>query len=418
MARIASSTRLIFITLGLTYIATGIIGTLPSASLIRLASNVHVSLEVVGGIFTVSAFGFMLGAMLAGTLIRFAQPKYLLAVGLFLLATGSLATALTASFPVLLISQGFKGLGFGFIDISLNTIATTAFRETLSEKLNNIHGMYGLGALAGPLLLACGLQFFKSLPFAYFVGMIVALLTVVLILVQQIPDLPRAVQSGQQEKASGTRELRAVLGQGLLWMMVLQISIYACAEIGFGNWIVTAVSQSAHISLVLAAPVATAFFIGLTVGRLGGAQLLKRGWLTEARLLYTALLGGAVAGALVALFPAQPLVSYGASALVGCFYGPLFPSLMAITSRRFVHAIGPVSSVMMVGTGATSMVVPAAMGLLIPVIGINWVMAIPALCCAAVIVPMVLTNRSQRPIALAPLLTHGTRQGGEATPAR
>src|SRR6185312_11858282 len=249
MARVTSSTRLIFLTLSLTYIATGIIGTLPSASLIRLASNVHVSLEVIGGIFTVSAFGFMLGALLAGTLTRFVKPKYLLALGLFLLATGSLVTALTSSLPVLLISQGCRGIGFGFIDISLNTIATTAFRESLSEKLNTIHGMYGLGALAGPLLLAFGLQFFGSLPFAYVVGLCVAFFTIALILPQYVPDLPRTAQDEQQEKASSARELRAVLRQGLLWMMVLQISIYACAEVGFGNWIVTAVSKSAHISL-------------------------------------------------------------------------------------------------------------------------------------------------------------------------
>ncbi|HEX7736229.1 MAG TPA: MFS transporter [Ktedonobacteraceae bacterium] len=404
MVRTIYSPRLIFFTLGLTYIATGIIGTLPSASLIRLASNTHVSLEVAGGIFTVSAFGFLLGAVCAGTLTRFVKPRYLLAAGLFLLAGGSLITAMTDSFPVLLLSQGCKGLGFGFIDIALNTIATLAFQAALSEKLNTIHGMYGLGALIGPLILAFALQFFDNLPLAFIVGAVIASITIVLLLTQPVPDLPRQTPE-EREKTHGGRELAALLAQGLLWLMVLQIGIYACAEIGFGNWIVTAVSASAHISLALAAPVATAFFIGLTAGRLGGGQLLKRGWLSEARLLSIALLGGAACGTLVAIFPAQPLVSYGASALVGCFYGPLFPSIMAIASRRFVHVIGTVSTIMMIGTGATSMVVPAAMGLLIPVIGINWVMAIPTACCLLVLVPLALANRSQR----ATLLTSDAR---------
>lgn len=399
------STRLIFFTLGLTYIATGIISTLPGASLIRLASNTHVSLQEVGGIFTVSAFGFMLGAMLAGTFIRYMKPKYLLALGLFFLATGSLSTSLTDSFPVMLISQSIKGAGFGFIDISLNTIATLSFAESLSENLNNIHGMYGVGALVGPLILAFGLQFFDSLPLAYFVGAVGAAITIILILVQRVPDLPRA-EKNRQEKVASAKALRKVLGQGLLWLMVLQISIYASAEVGFGNWIVTAVSQSANISLALAAPVATAFFIGLTMGRLGGAQLLRRGWLSEARLLYTALLGGAIFGGIVAIFPAQPFIAYSASALVGCFYGPLFPSIMAITSRRFVHAIGPVSSVMMIGTGASSMIVPATMGLLIPAAGINWVIAIPALCCLVVLAPMAFANHIQRKALQSPVQQH------------
>jgi fucose permease len=182
------------------------------------------------------------------------------------------------------------------------------------------------------------------------------------------------------------------------------------AELGFGNWIVSVVSKSAGISLALADPVATAFFIGLTAGRLGGAQLLRRGWLSEKRLLYLALLGGTLAGVLVAIFPGQLLIVYGASALVGCFYGPLFPSIMAITSRRFARAIGPVSSVMMIGTGASSMLVPALMGALIAVLGINWVIAIPALCCLLMLVPMALANRAQRTTLQSPAVQHTIEQ--------
>ncbi len=355
--RALSNRRLLLMTLGLTYIAMGMLGALPAASLIRLASNTHVSLEVAGGMFTLSAFGDLLGAVLSGFLMRYRKPKYLLMLGLFFVGSGSTTTALTSSFPVLLIGQMLKGLGFGFIDISLNTI-------------------------------------FKSLELSYFVGAGVAAITILLVLGQQLPELARQAKNVQQKRAAN-RELQKVLRQGFLWLMVLQLSIYSAAEIGFGSWVVTAVSQRGTHSLALAAPVATAFFLGLTAGRLFGAQLLRRGWIGETHLLYTALLGGTFWSVIAAMFPSQVLVSYVASALVGCFYGPLFPSMMAITSRRFVHAIGPVSSILIISTDATSMIVPAAMGLLIPALGINWVMAIPALCCAFVVLPMTLANRAQ-----------------------
>lgn len=406
--------RLLFITLSLTYIATGILAALPGASLLQLASNTHVSLEVVGGMFTLSAGGFLLGAILAGTLVGLTKPKYVLAAGLFFLAAGSLATSLTDSFLGLLVSQTFKGFGFGFIDISLNSIATLSFQENLSENLNNIHGMYGLGALLGPLILAGTLQFFDSLPLAYLAGAGVAALPIVLILWQPVPDLPGRAQRDASASAVQRAEARKVMRRGLLWLMVLQISLYASAEIGFGNWIVTVVSKSAGISLALAAPVATAFYIGLTAGRLGGAQVLRRGWLSEKRLLYVALLGGSICGVIGAIFPAQMLVVYPASALVGWFYGPLFPSIMAIASRRFAHAIGLVSTVMMIGTGASAMLIPATMGALIPVLGINWVITIPALCCLAVIPPMALANRAQRTTLQSPGARH-TMEGTTET---
>jgi len=251
--------RLLFLTLCLTYIATGILAALPGASLPQLATDTHVSLALAGDMFALSGFGFILGAILSGSLISSIHPKYWLASGLLLLGVGSVATALTSAFPVLLASQLVKGFGFGFIDISLNSIATLSFEGNLTESLNNIHGMYGLGALLGPLLLAFGLQLFNSLPFAYFVGAILGIAVMILVLPQRVPAPSRRVKSNTPAHSTNRVELRKVLLRGLLWLMLLQLSLYVAAELGFGNWIVTIVSKSAGISLVLAAPVATAF---------------------------------------------------------------------------------------------------------------------------------------------------------------
>lgn len=410
--------RLLLPTLGLAHISVGILNTLPGASLPQLAHNTRTALAVAGEMFTVSAFGFLLGALLAGILPKQVRPKHLLLLGLLLLAAGSLVTPLTASFPLLLSGQMLKGFGIGLINIGLNTILTLSFQETLSEKLNIIHGMYGLGALLGPSLLAVGLQFFHSLVLAYLLGTIVSVGAVVLTFWLHVPETPPVSVSSQRTRAASVVELGKVLGQGLLWLMALQIGLYASAEVGFGNWIVTIVSKGAGISLGLAAPVATTFYLGLTVGRLGGAQLLKRARISEKRLLYSAIVGGTLAGILVACFPGQLLVSYIGSVLVGCCYGPLFPSIMAIVSRRFVHIIGPVSSIMMVSNGLTTMIVPMAMGMLIPTLGINWVIAIPALLCLAVLVPLVLANHAQLTTLQSSARQHTITLAAETTGVR
>jgi MFS transporter, FHS family, L-fucose permease len=395
LKRTLSNRRLILMTLGLAYIALGMLGALPAVSLIQLASNTHVSLEVAGSMFTVSSIGGMLGIVGSGFLISSIKPKYMLMLGLFFLGSGSMTIALTREFPILLLGQLAVGLAFGFIDISLNTIATLAFQERLASDLNTIHGLFSLGALLGPLLLAFGLHFFTSLELSYFVGVSIAVITMMLVLLQQLPELARQAKDVQQKRAAN-RELRKVLRQRFLWLMVLQLSISSAAQMGFRSWIVTAVSQSAEISLAQAAPVATAFFLGMMAGQFGGALVLRRGWLSERNLLYTALVGGAFWSVIAALFPGQVLVAYGASVLVGCFYGPLYPCIMAMTSRRFVHAISAVSSMLIISTDASTVVVPTTMGLLIPTLGIHWVMTIPALCCVFVLLPMMLANRMQR----------------------
>jgi FHS family glucose/mannose:H+ symporter-like MFS transporter len=385
--------RLLFYTLFFAYICAGIISVLPGASLLLLAENTHVPLAIAGSSFTLSALGFAIGVLIAGVLTTKLNSTYILLLGIGLMSVAGAIIPLTHSFSMLLVFQFIKGVGFGLIDVSINTIVTLTFHDTLGETLNNVHSSYGIGALVGPLLLSISLQVLNQAIWAYLVGAVTGFVVMFLLVRQAVPSLPTQNEKQRQQNPSFSR---SVFRQVLLWLMALQIALYVGAEIGFGNWIVTAVSQSAAITLSLAAPAATAFFLGLTIGRLLGAQVLKRGLLSENGLLYLCIFGGSITGLLVAVFPGQIAVSFGVSALVGLFYGPLFPGIMAIASRQFVHALGIVSSVMLVSTGAAAMVLPALMGALIPYIGINWVLALPAFCCLLIIVPFALAIWQQR----------------------
>jgi fucose permease len=384
--------RLLFYTLFLAYICAGIISVLPGASLVLLAENTRVSLAIAGSSFTLSALGFIIGVLVAGFFSTKLNSKYILMGGIVLMSLAGVITPLTHSFSVLLFAQLIKGVGFGLIDVSINTIVTLAFQDTLGVSLNNVHSAYGIGALSGPLLLSLSLQMLNEALWAYIIGTIAGFVVIFLLMRQAVPEIPKKTDKQKQQLHS---LFRNVIQDPLLWFMVLQIALYVGAELGFGNWIVTVVSQSAAISLALAAPAATAFFLGLTFGRLLGGQVLKRGLLSENQLLYTSIAGGFISGILVAIFTGQIIVSIGVSALVGLFYGPLFPGIMAMASRQFVNNIGIVSSVMLVSTGSAAMILPALMGISIPIIGIHWVLVFPALCCLLIFVPFILANRRQ-----------------------
>lgn len=385
--------RLLFYSLFLAYFCAGIMSVLPGASLLVLAENTHVTLAVAGSSFTLSALGFIFGVLIAGLFSTKLNSKYILMGGIGLMSLAGAITPVTNSFSVLLITQLLKGVGFGLIDVSINTIVTLAFHDTLGETLNNVHSAFGIGALSGPLLLSVSLQILNEALWAYLVGAIAGCIVFFLLIHQVVPEIPTRHEKQQQQQSS---LFWNVFRQPLLWFMALQIALYVGAELGFGSWIVTVLSQSAAISLALAAPAATAFFLGLTLGRLLGGQVLRRGLLSENQLLYVSILGGFISGIVVAIFPGQIVVSFGASVLVGLFYGPLFPGIMAMASRQFVDTIGIVSSVMLVSTGSAAMVLPALMGILLPVIGINWVLVFPAFCCLLIIVPLILANRQQR----------------------
>jgi len=304
------SRRLLFFTLFLAYIGAGVISILPGPTLLILAQHTNVPLDIAGWSFTASSIGFALGVLCAGFLSGKIAPKYLLMAGLAIMATFGTVIPLTHLFPLLIASQFIMGIGFGFIDVSINIIVALSFADTLGQTLNNLHSAFGIGALGGPLVLSLTLQMIHDATGAYLLGAIAGMVAIFLLVRQHVPRATARAHPTQHhhprpypgtgQKESQPQPGRAVEGrfiehvvaptqvqpassvfkQLLLWLFALQFFLYLAAEVGFNSWIVTAISQTASITLALAAPAATAFWSGLTIGRLIGAQLLKRGVLT------------------------------------------------------------------------------------------------------------------------------------------
>ncbi|MDQ6660497.1 MAG: MFS transporter, partial [Chloroflexota bacterium] len=204
--------RMLFYTLYIAYVCAGIISILPGPTLPLLAAHTSVPLATAGWIFTMSAIGFMGGVFLAGIAVSKTGPKYILIAGLSLLALAGIITPLAHSFVLLLSIQLVEGVGFGFLDVSINIIATLTFAETLGETLNNLHSSYGVGALIAPLLLSAALEMTQNSFWAYLIGSLIGILGIVFLLRQSVPRISQAKQVEQQQPS-----LKYVLSQPLLW---------------------------------------------------------------------------------------------------------------------------------------------------------------------------------------------------------
>lgn len=380
---------LLLSTLFLVYISCGIIAMLPGPALTVLAAHTSVSLDIAGWIFTANSLGFALGVMLSGALSARMASKYLLMMGVSLLGIAAIIIPWTHIFALLFVAQFVSGIGSGFIDVNINVIATLTFHDTLGATLNILHSAFGVGALIGPLLLSLTLKFLNEPIWAFAAGTAIAFIAFVLLLLQHVPAIIEQHQPAEQQlSASRSR----VLASTTLWLMALQIFLFIAAETGFIGWLVTVTSQSANVSLVVAAPTATVFWLGLTGGRLLGSQLLKRALLNENRLLYLSFIGSGLSSLLVAIFPGQLWLDFVASLLAGLFLGPIFPGLLAIASRRFVYALNIVSSVMLLSGSAASTIFPVLVGIVITHIGITWGMTLPALMALLITLPFFLTR--------------------------
>lgn len=388
--------RLLFYTLFLAYIAGGILSILPGPTLPLLARNTHVPIAIAGWIFTAGAAGFALGVLLTGALASRVHPKTILMMGMLLMAIGAIIYPITSQFPVLLATALCKGVGFGALDVSINILMTLAFQDSLGESFNSLHSSYGIGALVAPALLSFTLTVMHDFRWAYFTGTVLSIICVIMLACQNAPSTAAQPGGSAQQAKTATVSTRQILRQPLIWLMALEFFFYIIAEIGFSNWIVTTISQTAAISLALAAPSATAFWAGLTLSRLLGGQVLRRAILSENQVLYLCVIGGSLSCLLVAIFPGQLLISFSASACAGFFFGPIYPGLMAIAARWYINAPNTLSGVMLFSCGISAMIFPVMMGLLIPIIGYNWVMTVPALGCLLILVPFIMAMIKQR----------------------
>jgi len=191
----------------------------PRIPLPLLAARTGVSLAQGSWIFTGSATGFAAGALLAGVLGRWLSPKTVLMAGLVLMAVTGMVTPLTHSFPILLVSQFTKGLGFGVLDVSINILMTLAFHDSLGESFNSLHSSYGIGALVAPALLSLTLAVMHDFRPAYFTGTILSIICIIMLACQNAPSTAAPPARSAQPAQTAAISTRQILRQPLLWLM-------------------------------------------------------------------------------------------------------------------------------------------------------------------------------------------------------
>ncbi|GFJ94150.1 MFS transporter [Phytohabitans rumicis] len=76
-----------------------------------------------------------------------------LAASLVAMAAGAAGVALAPTWPLALVAAFVAGVGFGGIDYGCNDMFARAFQRRGSAMLNVLNAHFGVGAIAGPLLI-------------------------------------------------------------------------------------------------------------------------------------------------------------------------------------------------------------------------------------------------------------------------
>lgn len=303
-----------------------------------LSASYGLDKSTTGLLFLTGAGGYVMAAFVSSALTLRLGLRYFIVAGMALYAVGSLTLGLQASFVLVLLARLLLGLAMATIETGGNFYVTALPRNT--ALLNYLHALFGAGALLGPLvataLVGWGwptlfwLWFFFSL--LLIGGFFAAFrkLPPSLELTPLHPDNPGAA-----------RLMWRTMRLPLVWWAVLFLLVYVGGESSVGNWTYTFLSQGQGLEAVIAGGMVSVYWLGLTLGRL--AMGWATGWLhiSDRTLLLSCVLGSAFGILLVWGGGKEPFVVAFGLLITGFCYGPIYPTTLALLSRKVAPAFVP-----------------------------------------------------------------------------
>jgi fucose permease len=355
--------RLLIALMFIGFISLGLPDGLLGVAWPSLAASRGVSLSALGYLLAAASLGFIAASVFSGRLIARLGVGGLLAAASLTTALSLLGFALAPSWWLLLPMATLLGAGGGCIDGGLNNYAAAT---TSPRVLTWLHGFYGVGATAGPLLMTAVLAGGQPWQLGY---LIVGSAQLGLALAfglsrgrwrNHAPSERHAVRS-----AVG---LRSTLALPAVWLSALLFVLYTGLEVSAGQWAYTLFTVGRGVDPITAGQWVALYWGGLTVGRFVAGAMAVR--LSPRTLLWLGSLGAMAGAALIGLL-AAPWASVAGMALMGAALAPIFPALIGTTAERVgaPHAANAIGiQVAAANVGAAG--VPWAVGLVAAGVGV------------------------------------------------
>jgi fucose permease len=287
----------------------GAVTSLFGPLLVSFTHRFHLSLPSAGAALSVYFVGATLGVIPGWLGLKRLQGRMVLSLSLAMIVLGAAGASLSHSWLMFLASVFLIGLGFGGLDIALNTLLARTALQGRAHRLSISNAGYGVGAVICPLIIvAINPNNFRLL----FAGL--AILALVL------STLNRGVHAPPLHTEALQLEITKMKAQRrpILFTFILAYVLYVALETGASGWMATQLHGVGY-SESLGSFVTAGFWSGVAIGRLLGGTLYHR--LSEKKLV----LGGLVLATIVCAFAFSDSLAPYAYPLLGLIVATIFP---------------------------------------------------------------------------------------------
>lgn len=356
-----------------------------------ISADMDLPIADLGIVTLVYGAGYTAATLSGGWVAERFSSSAILRIGAVGAIVGLAAVAVTPSWPVLLVAMFAFGLGGGTEDVATNAYVAVRFGP---REMGSIHGVFGVGAIIGPLLVTGLIAIGASwrLSFAVLgVGQLVFLIAVMLW--ARGISIPTRKSTGDTSKLSLTAPL--------VWSIGIFLA-YAAVAGTTGVWAFTYLTEDRGFSESASGVIVAAFWTAFAASRFVYGLTNDR---YDARLIMRISMAATMLTLLVFWWNPTPAVGVVALIASGFAHGAFFPVQILMTPRRFGPTLAP--TVIGYEVGAVNIgnaLVPALVGILVGSIGLQVVP--PVLVVSAIFLTVTLemlarTQRTKRATAAA-----------------
>ena len=345
-----------------------------------------------GGIFTVLYnTGCLAGVIVSAFVLKYFQNRTWIFITYAVFALGMLAVSWADTLTFFLILLLLIGIATKFLDLTVNTEIAAYHDEQKGFYINLLHGCFGAGSFAGPLLAAKLLTVLPRWQMIYgYIGAVSVALLVLFLFKGKAPVRTAAIWAQNQNCMNF-----GILKKPVIIYLLLAMFFYCGHQGGISTWVPLYLQYQYDAGTFTASMGSSLFWVCLVIGRLVCARLTIR--FMEEHILTVGLALAIVLHLAGVLIPVMAFAMIGYAA-AGLFAGAAIPLILTIGYKECADCQSTVSVVFFVSISMGHTVFPWVMGLICGTFGLTWGMASNVLCLVGTLVFIILFLKTKRTV--------------------
>jgi fucose permease len=312
--------------------------------------------STVGMLLAVGSIGFVMGPLIAGTIIDRVGIGRAFLAGFAIELLFFALFGLSPVFVGIVIANFMTRLGASFIETGGNVMPTLmSGKGSAHSRMNLVHVFFSVGAFLGPLLIGLYIGATGRWRPVLFFSMIPTVLISLWVFRSGIPRRPDSTT----EKKHLLHDVAVAIRSRATLLGALSLMLYVGAEAGMSSWLVLYLQRVFGMNTVRSASGLSVMWVFIMIGRYLNSLAGNR---FSAKVLVTVSGFGGCAGVIAFILTRDPTVAFILISWIGLCLSGVFPNIMAELNNREPERAGTVTAVMAIGASVGAALSQALVG--------------------------------------------------------